>query len=129
MSSRQMISFTDKLHSRIQTRAIEPTFAGQVTADLNRFYGLIDSAEIEMRDYFTAQEVEALREIIGDGMLDTRYIRRWPMILSTMVEDALMLGERVYSIDIEELAKKLKRLTPLQSLWIVDRLQGYKLVG
>jgi len=98
-----------------------------LSRDLGRYEALLRWAWPSLAGLFAPDETLLLCDALRNARYDPNRFDRWPAFLAWDLEDVEKYEKlgRDQGIDVEFLSEKLEKMTPLQALALVDRIETY----
>ena len=95
--------------------------------DLTRYEALLRWVWPSLAGLFAPDETVLLCDALRNARYDPSRFDRWPSFLAWDLEDVEKYEKlgRDQGIDVPYLSEKLEKMTPLQALALVDRIEAY----
>ena len=119
------LSLEEAVRRRMNEKGGEPDKA--VFQDLSRYEALLRWAWKSLAGLFAPDETLLLCDALRNARYDPNRFDRWPAFLAWDLEEVEKyekLGSN-QGIDVEFLSEKLEKMTPLQALSLIDRIEIY----
>ncbi len=120
-----IIHIDEKLDRALRERSSD--ISQDISDDIRYYFALLDLAGKEIAGRFSLPEASMICDIFKNTYMDSRRLRSWPEIFAWDMEDIEKYENvsKEYNINVDELIHKLETMTPLQSLWLWDRIRLY----